>query len=251
MLRTRVIPVLNYRRDGLYKSVKFADYKYVGDPLNAVRIFNEKEVDELAFIDVSATTDESKPNLALLKRLARESRMPLSYGGGIKSVDDAINIISLGFEKIMLSSAALFNQSLLEGIAKAIGKQSIVVVLDYKMAGIIKRPYVFTHNGKRNTKKTLSEVINWLKETESVGEIVVNSIENDGTGRGYDLKTLKTVNENWGGPLIALGGCGSYEDINNLTRDFPMVAAGAASTFVFKGKYRAVLINYLERKLRK
>lgn len=247
MLRQRVIPVLNFKEDGLYKSVGFGDYKYVGDPLNAVRIFNEKEVDELAFIDITATINGTRPNFSLIQRLARESRMPLAYGGGVTTAEEAIRIVSLGVEKIMLSSAALFNQQLLNDISSAIGKQSVVVVIDYKISGIRRRPVVYTHNGRLSTNKTLSEVVRWLSETNCVGEIVVNSIDNDGKGCGYDLKVLDSIVKLWRGPLVALGGCGSYGHINDLLKRYPTIAAGAASTFVFKGKYRAVLINYIDR----
>ena len=249
MLRPRIIPVLNFKEDGLYKSQAFANYKYVGDPLNAVRIFNEKEVDELAFIDIGATVNNTEPNFTLIKRLARESRMPLSYGGGIRSSEDAIKIISLGVEKVMLSASALFNEPLLQDISNAIGLQSVVVVLDYRISVFRRTPMVYTHNGTINTKRSVLEVVEWLAQTKCVGEIVINSIDNDGLGKGYDKKTIGSITKEWKGPLIALGGCGSYDDIRSLVTEYPMVAAGASSVFTFKGKYRAVLINYLDRKI--
>ena len=230
------------RDNGLVKTVKFADEKYVGDPLNAVKIFNEKQVDEIVVLDIDATVNGSEPNYNLIKRLAAECRMPLCYGGGIKSAEQATYILSLGVEKISLSSKAISNPDLVKKLSDVVGSQSVVVTLDVKRK-IFGGYEVFTHNGTRSTKKS---PIDLAKEFQSLGagEIVINSIDNDGVMCGYDLKLIALIKDKLDIPTTAVGGCGSMSDVTDLWRNETIIGAGAGSVFVFKGKYRAVLINY-------
>jgi len=231
------------KNKGLVKTVRFTNPKYVGDPINAVKIFNEKEVDELMVLDIDATSDARGPDYSMIGHLAVECRMPLCYGGGVKSADQAKAIIGLGVEKVAISSAAVENPVLISKIAEEIGSQSAVVVLDVKKRVSDGMYEIWTHNGKRNTRKS---PIEFAKEVETfgVGEIVINSIDNDGEMKGYDLALAKEIREAISVPMTVLGGAGSLKDIGNLISTFGIVGAAAGSLFVFKGIYKAVLINY-------
>jgi cyclase len=224
---------------------KVIDKKYVGDPINAVKIFNEKEVDELIVLDIDATVEQREPDLEMIRNLAIECRMPFCYGGGVKTVEQARKIVSLGAEKVAFSSAALENPQLLKEVGKAIGVQSVVVVLDYKKKkSLFGSSYeIFTHNGKKTSGK---KIIDFVKELNKigVGEIVINSITNDGMMKGYDIEMAEEVREVCDVPLTIFGGAGSLEDIETLIDKFGVIGASAGSLFVFKGKYRAVLISY-------
>lgn len=241
MLRPRIIPCLLVRNKGLVKTVGFDKAKYVGDPINAVKIFNEKGVDELMVLDIDATVQGYEPDYRMIENFAAESRMPLGYGGGVKTAAQAKTIIGLGVEKVSLSSAAIANPALISQVAEAVGNQSVVLVLDVK----VKRGgyEVWTHNGKVNTGRS---PVDLAREAErlGVGEIVVNSIDQDGRGKGYDLELVRLVRETTGVPITAIGGAGSLKDIGELIRRFGVIGAAAGSLFVFKGVYRAVLINY-------
>jgi imidazole glycerol-phosphate synthase subunit HisF len=250
MLRSRIIPCLLIHNKGLVKTVKFKDPKYVGDPINAVKIFNEKEVDELMVLDIDATRENRTPNLKMIKNLADECRMPFCYGGGITTVEQARKIISLGAEKVALSFSALNNISLCQEIGSIIGNQSVVVVLDLKKKKLFGGYDIYTHNGTKKSKWKLEEIIAKLEELE-VGEIVINSIDNDGTMLGYDLGLAENIREKCSMPITVLGGAGSLEDVKKLINKFKIIGAAAGSLFVFKGKYRAVLINYPNRQERK
>lgn len=243
MLRPRITPCLLVRDGGLVKTVRFKDSKYVGDPINAVKIFNEKESDELIVLDIDATSAGREPNFRLIAQLAAECRMPLCYGGGVKTVEQARKIIGLGVEKVAISSAAIDQPQLISRIADEIGSQSVVVVLDVKKRLLSKDYDVWTHNGHKNTKKNPVE---FAMEVESygAGEVVINSIENDGQMNGYDLALASRVREAIRLPLTVLGGAGSLDDIGQLISSCGVVGAAAGSLFVFKGAYRAVLINY-------
>lgn len=244
MLRPRIIPCLLVRNGGLVKTVRFADPKYVGDPLNAVRIFNEKEVDELIVADIDATALDREPNYALIANLAAECRMPLCYSGGVKTPEHVERIISLGVEKVAISSAAIASPDLISESARRVGNQSIVVVLDVKKTGLLRRYELFTHNGKRNTGLNPVEFAR-RAQALGAGEILVNSIDHDGVMKGYDHTLIDQVREAVSLPLSALGGAGSLADLRELVRRHDgVIGAAAGSLFVFKGKYRAVLINY-------
>ena len=185
MVRSRIIPSLLIHKNGLVKSRKFGDYKYVGDPINAVRIFNEKLVDELMIFDIDASAQKRPPDFGLVQKIARECAMPLAYGGGVASVDDAARLIDLGVEKVAVSSAAIDRPRLLSEIAERIGQQSVVVVLDVKKL-LFGKYAIYTLNGRRKAKQTLSEMLTILEQI-GYGEIVINNIDLDGEMSGYDL----------------------------------------------------------------
>jgi imidazole glycerol-phosphate synthase subunit HisF len=243
MLRPRIIPCLLVHAGGLVKTVEFREPKYVGDPINAVKIFNEKSADELIVLDIDASVAGAEPNFRLISQFAAECRMPLCYGGGVKTVEHAKRIVSLGVEKVAISSAALEQPELVSRIASEIGSQSVVVVLDVKSRSLGRSPEIWTHNGTRNTKRPVLEAV---KEFERLGagEIVINSIERDGRMQGYDLELARRCRELIGSPLTMLGGAGSLAHLEELIHACGLVGAAAGSLFVFKGAYRAVLINY-------
>ena len=249
MLRSRITPCLLVHKKGLVKTVEFGNPKYVGDPINAVKIFNEKEVDELIVIDIDATVEGRGPDFNLIKNLAIECRMPFCYGGGITTVDQAKKIISLGVEKVAISSAALNNPQLLREIGNAIGKQSLVVVLDVKKKGLLGNYELYTHNGKKSSKYKLKEYLTILNEI-GIGEIVVNSIDEDGKMEGYDFKLCDLVRGLTSMPMTIIGGAGDLDDIKNAISRYKTIGVSAGSLFVFKGKYNAVLINYPDRSTR-
>ena len=246
MLRSRIIPCLLVHRKGLVKTVNFKEPKYVGDPINAVKIFNEKEVDELIVLDIDATKEKRGPDFTLIRNLAAECRMPFCYGGGISSVEQARKIISLGAEKVALSSAVIDDPSLCKEIGSAVGVQSVVVVLDVRKRKLLGGYDIFTHNGKVKSKRKFKEFIVELN-TIGIGEIVVNSIDNDGKMTGYDMDLATLVRDLCDTPITILGGAGSLDHIKKLIAKFKVIGAAAGSLFVFKGKYKAVLINYPNR----
>ena len=243
MLRSRIVPFLLMRRTGLVKTLKFKDDKYVGDPLNAVKIFNEKEVDELTLLDIDATVESREPNYRLLRGIAVESRMPLCYGGGVRSADQASRIIALGFEKVSVSAAALQRPQLISEMADAIGRQSVVVTFDVRKRSFGGGYAIHTHNGRNKQSSNLVELCRAAAEL-GAGEIVINSIDRDGTMSGYDLALARQVRDAVSCPLSFVGGAGSAADMQQLIDTVGVVGAGAGSMFVFKGPYRAVLINY-------
>lgn len=242
MLRPRIIPSLLIQDNGLVKTVNFKNPKYVGDPINAVRIFNEKEVDELAVFDIDATVKNMEPNYSLIERLANQSRMPLCYGGGVKTVEQAQRIFSLGIEKIALSSAVLHDPSLINRIAQKVGAQSVIVVLDVKKK-FLGGYDVVTHNGRKSAGINLFNFISEAQEL-GAGEIVINSVDQDGTMKGYDISLIDKVREKTSLPLTVLGGAGSLNHIKEVIDRHGVIGVAAGSLFVFKGVYRAVLINY-------
>jgi cyclase len=243
MLRPRIIPCLLVSDGGLVKTVQFAKPTYVGDPINAVKIFNEKEADELIVLDIDATSKGVEPDLELISRLAAECRMPLCYGGGIKSIAQARKIVGLGVEKVALSAAAVGAPALVSEIADEIGSQSVVVVLDVRRRPDGSDYDVWTHNGRKRTGRPLSQVLTEV-EARGAGEVVVNSIDDDGSMKGYNLSLARSVRDTTGLPMTMLGGAGSLADIGRLISACGILGAAAGSLFVFKGAYRAVLINY-------
>jgi cyclase len=225
------------------KTVRFASPKYVGDPINAVKIFNEKEADELVVLDIDATVRGVDPNLKVIGRLAAECRMPLCYGGGVRSVSQAKDIIGLGVEKVALSAAAVQDPSLLSRIADEIGRQSVVAVLDVKRSGRSGGYGVWTHNGSRDSGRNLLDLALELKRA-GAGELLVNSIDRDGIMEGYDLDLAEIVRNALGIPITILGGAGSLAHLGQLIRRCGVLGVAAGSLFVFKGPYKAVLISY-------
>lgn len=243
MLRPRIIPCLLVHEKGLVKTVSFKSPKYVGDPINAVKIFNEKESDELIVLDIDASVNGVEPDYKLISDLAAECRMPLCYGGGIRTAAQAKRIISLGVEKVAISSAAVENPDLVAQIADEVGRQSVVVVIDVKKRMLSKEYDVYIHNGRKNTKRNPIELAKQM-ELLGAGEIVLNSIDQDGQMKGYDLALAQKLREAVGIPITILGGAGSLQDIEKLVSTCGVVGASAGSLFVFKGVYKAVLINY-------
>ncbi len=243
MLRPRIIPCLLVHNGGLVKTVRFSEPKYVGDPINAVRIFNEKAVDELIVADIDASISGGEPDYSLISQLAAECRMPLCYAGGVKTSDQVVRIISLGVEKVALSSSAFSNPELIRESAHRVGNQSIVVVMDVKKTGLLKHYEIFTHNGRR---KTGLNPVDFARKAASLGagEILLNSIDHDGMMKGYDLKLIDQIRDSVSIPLSVLGGAGSLDHIADLVQRYGIIGAAAGSLFVFKGKFRAVLISY-------
>lgn len=245
MLRPRIIPCLLVHQGGLIKTQVFKDPKYVGDPINAVRIFNEKEADELMVLDIDATVKMAEPDFGLIAKLAAECRMPLCYGGGVTSAEQAARIVDMGVEKVAVSAAAIANPSLLTEMAAAVGRQSVVAVLDVrKRSGLFAKGYeVCTHNAKTAHKLDPVAFARQLQDA-GAGEIVVNSVDRDGQMQGYDLELAMQFKQALKVPVTFLGGAGSLDHMGELVSKLGVVGAAAGSLFVFKGKYRAVLINY-------
>ena len=197
---------------GLVKTRQFREPKYVGDPINAVRIFNEKEVDEIMVVDIDASTKQREPDYALIKNLAAECRMPLCYGGGVKKVEQVERIIALGVEKVAISSAAIEDPDLISASAKIVGNQSVVVVLDVKSSAKTGKYELFTHNATRATKRDPVETAKQMEQL-GVGEIILNSIDRYGMMKGYDLDLVQQIRDAVGVPMTVLGGAGSLKDI--------------------------------------
>lgn len=245
MLRPRIIPCLLVHKGGLVKTQGFKAPKYVGDPINAVKIFNEKESDELMVLDIDAAANKAEPNYALIAKLAAECRMPLCYGGGVTTAEQASRIVDLGVEKVSVSAAAVADPALLTRMAEAIGRQSVVAVLDVrKRTGLFSKGYeVCTHNAHTAHKLDPVTFAQQLQQA-GAGEIVVNSVDRDGMMQGYDIDLARQLRAALKVPLTMLGGAGSLDDMKALITACGVVGAAAGSLFVFKGTYRAVLINY-------
>ena len=240
----RVIPVLLIQDGGLVKGTKFKDFKYVGDPINAVKIFNEKEVDEICILDISTTSNHKGPDINMIGEIASEAFMPLSYGGGITSLDQVQKIVNQGVEKVIFNTTIHNNLKLVEETAKRVGSSSTVVCIDVKKK-FLGGYSVFINNG---TKDIGANPVEYVKKVQDygAGEIIINSIDKDGTLSGYDLDIIRKISDNVTIPLIALGGGANITHITDaLANGADAVAAGAM--FVFHGKHRAVLISYLSK----
>lgn len=241
MRRIRVIPVLLIQDGGLVKSVNFKKHKYVGDPINAVRIFNDKYVDEIAILDISATANKMSPNISTIADIASEAFMPLSYGGGISSIQQIEEILYNGVEKVTLNHSALNNPNLIEQAAKQFGSQSIVVSIDVKK-GLLGKHVVYGSCAKKKTKHTPDVLAKQLQDY-GAGEIFLNSIDKDGTYQGYDLNLIEKVSNAVEIPVIACGGAGELQDFKNAVKSGASAVA-AGSMFVFQRPHQAVLISY-------
>lgn len=244
MLRSRIAPFLLLSGNGLVKTQKFGSPKYLGDPVNAVKIFNEKEVDELTLLDIDATATGKGPNYPLLRDIAAESRMPLCYGGGVQDAETAAAIIALGYEKVSVSHAALERPELVREMAERIGTQSVVVTIDVKKEGWLGAGHnVYSCNSTKRHK--VDPIAFAVQCTElGAGEVVLNSIDRDGMMQGYDLELARRLRAAITTPMSMVGGAGSLGDMKALISELGPIGAGAGSLFVFKGKYRAVLISY-------
>lgn len=242
MLRTRVIPVLLLRNESLVKTERFGRFTYVGDPCNTVRIFNEMEVDELVFLDIVATRENRRPNLALLADIANECFMPLAYGGGICRFEDAKTILRLGFEKIVLNSFALENPPFISRLAEHFGSQAVIVSVDVRRT-LLGRNRVYTRAGTVNTSR---DPIEWAQEAASLGagEILLTSIDREGTWEGFDLELVRSVAGAVNIPVIAHGGAGSVAHIRQVVREASASAVAVGSMVVFQKKGMGVLVNF-------
>jgi cyclase len=249
MLRTRVIPVLLLRGESLVKTVRFKNPAYIGDPSNACRIFNELEVDELTFLDIRATHEKREPNWRILKEISEECFMPVSYGGGVDSVAMAEKVLKLGFEKVVLNSAAMRDPALITAIAKAFGSQSVIVAIDVDRS-FWGNQYCFSVSG---TKKNRIAPVDWARRVEELGagEILLTSIRREGTWAGFDLDLIRTVADAVNVPVIAHGGAGSIADIGAAVREGHASAVALGSMVVYQKKGMGVLVNFPdERQLR-
>lgn len=242
MRRIRVIPILLLHQNGLVKSVKFKDYKYIGDPINAVRIFNDKEVDELAILDISATAEGRKPDPGRIREIVSEAFMPVAYGGGISTVNEVETIIKTGVEKVVLNYNAALHPSLVREAAAAIGSQSITVSMDVK-SDFWGRKRVYIKNAQQKTEFEPLEYAQRMEEA-GAGELLVNSIERDGTFSGFDIDLIQSIASKVGVPVIAAGGAGSLADFRAAVQTGNASAVAAGSMFVFQRPHRAVLISY-------
>ncbi len=239
---TRVIPVLLLKNAGLVKTTQFKDPKYIGDPLNAVKIFNEKEVDELIFLDILATPEKKKIPLQFLEQVAQECFMPLAYGGGIKTVDEIREILKVGVEKVIINTQAVENKDFIREAVARHGSSTIGVSIDVRK-NFWGKYEVYTHGGRNNTKL---DPVKFAVEMDQigVGELMINSIDRDGTMKGYDCDLIKKITSEVGMPVIACGGAGTIDDFAQAVNEGGASAVAAGSMFVFHGKHRAVLISY-------
>jgi len=241
MIIPRLIPILLMKGYGLVKTVNFKTPNYIGDPINAVKIFNDKEVDELILFDISASIGNRSPQYSIISDIISESFMPLGYGGGLKEIDQIKKIIDMGIEKIVLNSSSL-NYSLIEQAANLLGSQSVVICIDVKKT-IMGRYNIYTQSGTINHKIPVdifaSEVIN-----VGAGEIIIQSIDREGTMKGIDLDLVKLISDKVNVPVVASGGVGSLDHIREAIMLGGSSAVAAGSFFVYKGKNKAILINY-------
>jgi len=242
MLRTRVIPALLLRNESLVKTVRFGKFTYVGDPANTVRIFNELEVDELLFLDITATRENRSPNLKILVDIADECFMPLGYGGGIRSLDQAKAVFDIGFEKVAINTQAAENPALISAISAHYGSQAVIASIDVKK-GLLGGQSVRTMGGLRNTRR---DPVNWAIEIEKLGagEILLTSIDREGTWEGFDLDLVRRVTDAVSIPVIAHGGAGTIEHIGQVIKQANASAVALGSMVVFQKKGMGVLVNF-------
>ncbi len=245
MLQKRVIPVLLLRDDALVKTVRFDNPSYIGDPVNTVRIFNELEVDELVFLDITATNENRAPNLGILREIADECFMPLGYGGGLNSFEVVQSIFEIGFEKVILNSVMHSRPNFVSQVADHYGNQAVVGSIDVKK-NFWGNYEVWTNSGKVNTKKN---PVDWAIELErlGVGEILITSIDREGTWKGFDIQLTNSISKAVNLPIIAHGGCGSLNDISKVISEGNASAVAIGSLVVYQQKEMGVLVNFPQR----
>lgn len=244
MLRTRIIPILLLRNESLVKTVRFGNFTYVGDPANTVRIFNELEVDELMFLDITASRENRGQNLKVLTEIAEECFMPLGYGGGICSLDQAKAVFDIGFEKVAINTQAAENPTLISEIAARYGSQAVIASIDVKH-GLFGGQTVRTLGGMRNTRR---DPVTWAVEVEKMGagEILLTSIDREGTWEGFDMELVKRVTDAVSIPVIAHGGAGTIADIGDVLKKGGASAIGLGSMVVYQKKGMGVLVHFPE-----
>jgi imidazole glycerol-phosphate synthase subunit HisF len=246
MLRTRVIPTLLLRNESLVKTINFEKFTYVGDPANTVRIFNELEVDELIFLDITASREKRIPNLKVLSEISNECFMPLGYGGGISTLDHAMAIFDIGFEKIAVNTHSIITPDLITRIAKQYGSQAVIASIDVKK-GWFGKSNVYSWSGRKNTKLNHVE---WARKVEDLGagEILLTSINREGTWEGFDIDLVKNITDVVSIPVIAQGGAGKVEHIRDVVKLANASAVAIGSMVVFQKKGMGVLVNFPDRK---
>lgn len=244
MFRTRIIPALLLRNESLVKTIRFNKFTYVGDPANTVRIFNELEVDELLFLDITASRENRGPNLKVLADIANECFMPLGYGGGISSLDQAKAVFDIGFEKVAINTHAAAQPRLISKIAEHYGSQAVIASIDVRK-GLLGGQTVRTLSGKQNTHR---DPVEWAKEVEQrgAGEIFLTAMDREGTWDGFDLELVRRVTDAVCIPVIAHGGAGSLEDIRQVVQESHASAVALGSMVVFQKKGMGVLVNFPE-----
>ena len=242
MIGTRVIPCLLLRNRGLVKTIRYKDPTYLGDPINIVRIFNDKEVDELTFLDITASTEDHAPAFDLLQDIASECFIPFGYGGGVRSCDDIRRLLKIGIEKVVINTAAVENRALIRQAADEFGSSTIVISVDYRR-NLFGKAEVYCRSGK---KAAGIDPVIFAREVEQsgAGEILLNAIDRDGTMQGYDVEMIRKVTSSVSIPVIACGGARNIQDLASAVREGGASAAAAGSMFVFQGPLRAVLISY-------
>jgi imidazole glycerol-phosphate synthase subunit HisF len=246
MFKPRVIPALLLKNTGLVKTTKFKNPRYIGDPINAVKIFNDMEADELVFLDILASKMNRCISIDFVRKVGDEANMPFSAGGGIKSVDQIKNILNAGAEKVVINSHALADKTLISKASNDYGSSTIVVCVDVKKS-YFGRYHIYTKCG---TKRTKMDIVDYIQEVEKqgAGELIINCIDRDGTMEGYDIELMKRVSESVGIPVVALGGSGNIKHMSDVLDQTYVSAVAAGSQFVYHGNRNAVLINYPSQK---
>lgn len=246
MFRPRVIPVLLLKNNGLVKSVKFKDHRYLGDPINAVKIFNDQKADELAFLDILASRENRCISLDFVRQVGDEANMPFAVGGGIRTIDQIRQIINAGAEKVIINTQASENPDFIREASDTFGSSTIAVSMDVKKK-VFSKEQVYTHGG---SKATGMDPLIFARQIQKsgAGELIVNSIEKDGTMSGYDLTLIKKISEAVSIPVVALGGAGQLTHLHDAIENGYASAAAAGSLFVYHGPRKAVLINYPDLK---
>ncbi len=241
MRRIRIIPVLLLKKGGLYKTINFKNGKYVGDPINTVKIFNEKEADEILLLDYNASLEKRSPDFTKIAEIAGEAFMPMAFGGGIKNLDIAKKVFDCGFEKVVLNTILFEDITLIEKIANIYGSQSVVGCIDVKK-NLFGKYLSFAYSG---SKKTAFTAMQWAKNLQNggVGELIINSIDKDGTWSGYDIDLIRDISGQLTVPLIACGGAGSLDDFQKAV-EAGASAVAAGSMFVYQKKGMGVLISF-------
>ncbi len=247
MLKTRVIPCLLLQNEGLVKTINFKKPNYIGDPINAVKIFNEKEVDELVFLDIEATRQKKRPNFDLIKQIATECFMPFAYGGGIRCIEDVKKILQSGAEKVIINSYAYENPEFIKELSQTFGSQSIIISIDYKK-NLFGKLLCYINSGRQKTEYS-PLYFSKLMQEKGAGEIILTSISHEGKMRGYDIYMATKISASLDIPVVINGGAGSLDDIVEVVKTTDISAVAAGSIFVYNGINRAVLIRYFDRKL--
>ncbi len=249
MFLSRVIPVLLLKNNGLVKTKKFKNEKYIGDPINALRIFNEKEVDEIIFLDINASKVGVPPDFEILQNISSECFMPLAYGGGISTLEHVNKIFRIGVEKIIFNTAALDNIEFVSDVIKSVGSQSVIISIDIKKT-LFGKYSIYSHKKGKCLNIDLLDYLKKINEIE-VGEVFINSVNRDGMMQGYDIELLKLLSKNLKMPVVACGGAGNINHLKEGLEEGEAHAVAAGSMFVYHGVHNAVLINYLDKEEKK